>query len=111
MGPSLSVKDNLKGPVLRQSGLNFQTLNFRLLGLLTVGLGKGHNILVGEPRRKTVTFFTLAFPILGQIRTILRMTLQKKKKSKPNQTPRHFSSFLLRPPHFSSDFLVFHQIS
>ena len=56
--------------------MNFQTINFQTLGLPPVGLGKGHNILVGEPRRKTVTFFTLAFPILGQI------TLQKKKKKK-----------------------------
>ena len=44
----LKIKGNGKGPVLRQSGLNFQTLNFLLLGLPTVGLGKRRNFLAGE---------------------------------------------------------------
>ena len=42
--PSLFVKDSRKGHVLRQSGLNFQTLNFLFLGLLTVGPGERHNV-------------------------------------------------------------------
>ena len=73
------------GPVLRQSGPNFQTLK-------------------AVPKNSHF-FFTLAFPILGQIRTISRMTL-KKKKLTPNLTklPGIFH-------HFSSDFLIFPQIS
>ena len=63
-GPSLFVKDDRKGPVLRQSGMNFQTLNFRFLGLPPVGLGRGHNILVGEARRKKAQFFS--FVTLGK---------------------------------------------
>jgi len=55
--PSLFVNDNRKGPYLRQSSLNFQTLNFHSLGLPAVGLMKGQYILVGEARRKKGKFF------------------------------------------------------
>ena len=37
--------------------MNFQTLNFRNLGLPPVGLGIGQYILVGEARRKKAQFF------------------------------------------------------
>ena len=47
------------GPILRRSCLLFERPDFFLLGLPSVGLGKGYSILVGEARRKRVTFFPL----------------------------------------------------
>ena len=61
-----------KRPVLRQSGLNFQTLDFFFLGLATLGLGKRQKISVGEGRGKKaqfLPFFTIGtfFPKLPKI--------------------------------------------
>ena len=47
------------GPILRRSCLLFERPDFFLLGLPSVGLGKGYSILVGEARRKRVTFIPL----------------------------------------------------
>ena len=52
--------DYEKLPVLRHSRHAFEDLEILGLGLPTVGLGKGHNILVGEPRRKRAQFFHIA---------------------------------------------------
>ena len=43
-------------PVRSASG-NFQTLNFFFRGLAPLGLGKRHNILLWEARRKRLSFF------------------------------------------------------
>ena len=49
--------DNEKLSVLRHSRHAFEDLEILGLGLPTVGLGKGQNILVGEARRKKAHFF------------------------------------------------------
>ena len=49
--------DYEKLPVLRHSRHAFEDLEILDLGLPTVGLGKGQNILVGEARRKKPHFF------------------------------------------------------
>ena len=49
--------DYEKLPVLRHSRHAFEDLEILHLGLPTVGLGKGQNILVGEARRKKAHFF------------------------------------------------------
>ena len=57
--------DNEKLSVLRHSRHAFEDLEILGLGLPTVGLGKGQNILVGEARRKKAHFFP--FSLLGLV--------------------------------------------
>ena len=52
-----TYQDYEKLPVLRHSRHAFEDLEIFFLGLPTVGLGKGQNILLGEARRKKAQFF------------------------------------------------------